>query len=54
MTEEQYERVAELKAEIWNAVTAVVDDLCKGEDPEVEGMVRFQLTEQFRFWRRLQ
>jgi len=52
-TEEQSERVFDLKENIWEAVHDLVDKMCEGEDPEVEWLVRLQLTEEFRFWKRM-
>ncbi len=53
MTEEQLDRVFDLKEHIWLVVHDLVDKMCEGEDPEVEALVRTQLTEQFRFWKRM-
>ena len=53
MTEEQLDRVFDLKENIWEAVHDIVDKMCEGEDLEVEELVRLQLTEQFRFWKRV-
>ncbi len=52
-TEEQSERVFDLKENIWEAVHDLVDKMCEGEDTEVEWLVRLQLTEEFRFWKRM-
>ncbi len=51
MTEEQLERVHERKEAISTSVTALVAQMLEGENPEVEYLVRTQLTEQYRFWK---
>jgi hypothetical protein len=51
VTEEQLDEVHRLKEEISRAVTALVNKMTKGIDPEIDELVRTQLTEQYRFWR---
>lgn len=52
MTEEDLDRVHELKNELWTKVHDLVDEHLKDEKPEVAEEVREQMTEQFRFWER--
>lgn len=52
MTEEDIDRVHQLKEELWNKIHDLVDENLKGEKPEVEDLVRLQMTETFRFWKR--
>ena len=46
------DRVHELKEILWSKVHDLVDEELKNESEDVEGEVRLQLTETFRFWRR--
>ena len=51
MTEEDLDRVHELMELLFDKVHALVDAELNGEDPEVEDLVRLQMTERFRFWK---
>jgi hypothetical protein len=51
MSEEDLDRVHELVELLFDKVHDLVDDELSGEDPEVEDLVRLQMTEQFRFWK---
>lgn len=52
MTEDDYDRVHELQEILLDKIHDLVDEELKNESEEVEGEVRLQLTETFRFWKR--
>lgn len=52
MDEDDHERAHELKEALWKEVHDLVDAKLAGEKPEVEELIRLQLTETFRFWKR--
>lgn len=53
MSESDFDKVEEIKNKIWKEVHDLVDANLVNTSPEIEEMIREQLTEQFRFWRRL-
>lgn len=52
MTEDDYDRAYNLKEILWEKIHDLVDEELENESEEVEGEVRLQLTETFRFWKR--
>ena len=52
LTEKQSARVHELKELLWTRVHDLLDEFLVDEDPEVSDLVRTQMTEQSRFWKR--
>ena len=52
MTEDDLDRVHDLKTKLWTEVHVLVDAALASETPAVADLVRVQLHEQFRFWRR--
>lgn len=53
LTEEEGERARELLNELYGKIHALVDTCLANEPENVEEAVRQQLTEEFRFWKRL-
>ena len=53
MTEDQLDEVYEKMDLIYDTVHALVDKILTNSDPEVENLVRLKLTEEFRFWKRI-
>jgi hypothetical protein len=53
MTEDQLDEVYEKMDLIHDTVHALVDKILTNSDPEVEDLVRLKLTEEFRFWKRI-
>ena len=49
MTDEEHE----LKEKIWLAVHNLVDSMTKGLSEDDDEIIREQLTDQFRFYRRI-
>ena len=52
MAEEELDQIHEMKERIWDAVHEIVDSMTKHLSDDADELVRLQLTEQFRFWRR--
>lgn len=52
MSEEQLDQVHEVKERVWAAVHELVDAMTEGLSADADNLVRAQLTEEFRFWRR--
>jgi hypothetical protein len=50
MTEEQGNKVAELKTKLYFAIHELLNTTLAAEEREVNLEVRQQLTEEFRFW----
>lgn len=53
MTSDQLDQVHAKKEEISKKVSILVNALTKDLDPEIDRLVRLQLTESYRFWRPL-
>lgn len=51
MTEDDLDRVYEVREQIETAITALVNKMLAAEKPEVDELVRTQLTENYRFWK---
>lgn len=51
MSEEDMDRVYELRRTIEKDIRNVLSRVLRGAKPEVEDLVRTQLGEQFRFWK---
>lgn len=51
MTEAELDHVHELREKIEAAVTDLVDKMTAHEPPHIDGLIRVQLTENYRFWR---
>jgi len=53
MTEEDYDRISEVKEALSRKITKLVNDtLAKAKvTPEQEDVIRTQLTEEYRFWK---
>lgn len=53
MTEDEADKIFDLKEQLWDLVHDVVSHHLEGEDINIDQEVRQQMTEDFRFWSRL-
>jgi hypothetical protein len=51
--ENELDRVYDLVDELYDKVHDLVDAILTNENPEVENLVRIKMTEEFRFWKRI-
>lgn len=54
MSKQQDDRIHEVKEKLWDKIHDLVDEELKLESEVVEYEVRQRLTEQFRFWKRVE
>ena len=52
MTEDELDQVHEIREKISERVHMLVDEMTRGLPADIDDLVRLQLNEDFRFWRR--